>query len=124
MSIAKLDFLAALWCGFGVSLEHFNVILILIKVHTGPRFHLFPRDPGKYAVQGPTKLSEDEVRGQFCRPEDCIFPRDPEEKGEIFTLYPGFDCFPSSILFTNCGILGVLYFNIPRFPNRGDIGNQ
>ena len=65
-----------------------------------------------------------EVRGQLCRPEDCIFPRDPEEKGEIFTLYPGFDCFPSSILFTNCGILGVLFPNIPHFLNRGDIGKQ
>ena len=28
-------------------------------MRSGPIFHLFPRDPGKYAVQGPTKLSED-----------------------------------------------------------------
>ena len=27
---------------------------------------------------------------QFWRPEDCIFPRDPEEKGGFLTLYPGF----------------------------------
>ena len=60
-----------------------------------------------------------EVRGQFCRPEDCIFPRDPEEKGGIFTLYPGFASFPFLVLVTNCGILGVLFFNMPRFPNRG-----
>ena len=55
----------------------------------GPRLHLFPRDPGKDAVQGPQKLSEElerseEFRGQFLRSEDCIFSRDPEEKVESY----------------------------------------
>ena len=58
-------------------------------VDIGPRLHLFPRDPGKDAVQGPQKLSEElerseEFRGQFLRSEDCIFSRDPEEKVESY----------------------------------------
>ena len=30
----------------------------------GPRFHVFPRDPGKDAVQGPQKLSEELERSE------------------------------------------------------------
>ena len=42
--------------------------------------------------------------------------RDPEEKGGVFTLYPGFACSETG------GILGVLFFKIPRFvTNRGDL---
>ena len=63
------------------------------------RLHLFPRDPGKDAVQGPQKLSEElerneEFQGQFLRSEDCIFPRDPEEKGGVLSLYPGYAGLP------------------------------
>ena len=41
----------------------------------GPRFHVFPRDPGECPVQGPQKLSEEleqseEFRGQILRSED------------------------------------------------------
>ena len=58
-------------------------------MHLGPRLHLFPRDPGKDAVQGPQKLSEElerskEFLGQFLRSEDCIFSRDPKEKVESY----------------------------------------
>ena len=76
----------------------------------GPRLHLFPRDPGKDAVQGPQKLSEElkqseEFRGQFLRSKDCIFPRGPEEKRGILSLYHG-------------------YAGLALFPNRGDIEPQ
>ena len=38
-------------------------------IDLGLRFHLFPRDPGKDAVQGPPKLSED------CRLRSSRSPR-------------------------------------------------
>ena len=68
------------------------------------------------------------------RSEDCIFTRDPEEKGGVLSLYPGFAVLPleqeylekqySNDKFRKRGILGVLFSNIPRFPNRGYIENQ
>ena len=63
------------------------------------RSHGFPRDPGECPVRGPQKLSEElerseEFRGQFLRSEDCIFSRDPEEKGGVLSLYPGYAGLP------------------------------
>ena len=92
-------------------------------MHSGPRLHLFPRDPGKDAVQGPQKLSEElerseEFRGQFLRSEDLHCPRGPEEKRGTFSLYLGFVGLP---LFGKRGTLGVLFSNVPRFHKLGDI---
>ena len=124
----------------------------MLEMHIGPRFHVFPRDPGKDAVQGPQKLSEElerseEFRGQFLRSEDCIFPRGPEDKRGILSLYHGYAGTPNIPRFPNRGDIdpniphflnrgdigpniprflnrGDIDPNIPRFPNRGDIGNQ
>ena len=102
----------------------------------GPRFHVFPRDPGK-----------DAVRGQFLRSEACIFPRGPEDKRGILSLYHGYAGTPNIPRFPNRGDIdpniprflnrgdidpniprflnrGDIDPNIPRFPNRGDIENQ
>ena len=57
-----------------------------------------------------------EVRGQFWRPEDCIFPRDPEEKGGFLTLYPGFDGSETGASWEYC------FSRCPGFvTNRGDL---
>ena len=104
----------------------------------GPRFHLFPRDPGKDAVQGPPKLSED------CRLRSSRSPRTVLEarglhlsqrsrgKRWILDIIPRFCRFPihvtiqkpwhlGSTVFqdTPCswcrkrGILGVLFSKMP-----------
>ena len=66
-------------------------------LHSGPKFHLFPRDSGKDAGRGhiqncPRAIDCEavEARGQFwiC-PRTASFP-DPEEKGGILTLLTSF----------------------------------
>ena len=94
----------------------------ITDVSIGPRFHLFRGILGKMQSKGlqncprTVDCAAVEVRGQFWRPEDCIFPRDPEEKGGFLTLYPGFDGSETGASWEYC------FSRCPGFvTNRGDL---
>ena len=95
------------------SLPHCVAISKKICINIGPRFHLFPRDPGKDAVQGPPKLSED------CRLRSSRSPRTVLEarglhlsqrsRGKRWIL----DIIPRFCRFRNREILGSVKTEAP-----------
>ena len=84
-----------------IGFQHFTVISPFVietqtMVHYGPKLHLFSRDSGKTAVQGPPKLPEglELPEGSFGGPRMAVFNQSPEEKGGVLSLYTGFARFP------------------------------
>ena len=99
------------------------------NVYIGTRFHLFPSDPGKDAVQGPPKLFEEQREhsssfdDNFGGPRTASFPEIPRKRWNL-NVMPQFCCSSQTVAsweycFSRCHGLrtgGIWENSTPKMP--------